>query len=69
MPDDTPTPRPPVSRGAVAGSLLVASTLLGAAIGLGIGALVGLAAVLAIVGLLAGSVVGVWVVRARFRDL
>jgi hypothetical protein len=66
---DTPTPPPPVSRGAVAGSLLVACTLLGAAIGLGIGALVGLAAVLAIVGLLAGSVVGVWVVRARFRDL
>jgi hypothetical protein len=69
MRDDTPTPRPPTSQGAVAGSLLVACTLLGAAVGLGIGALVGLAAVLAIVGLLAGSVLGVWLVRARFRDL
>jgi len=62
------TERPPM-RGAVAGSLLIATALLCAAIGLGIGALVGAPALLGIVGVLIGFGVGVWLVIARFRDL
>jgi hypothetical protein len=62
------TERPPM-RGAVAGSLLLAATLLCAAIGLGIGVLVGAPALLGILGVFVGFGVGVWLVIARFRDL
>jgi hypothetical protein len=62
------TERPPM-RGAVAGSLLLAATLLCAAIGLGIGELVGAAALLGILGVFVGFGVGVWLVIARFHDL
>ena len=59
----------PTNRGAVAGSVLVASIVLCALIGLGLGALVGAAALLAIAGVFAGLVLGFAVVYARFRDL
>jgi hypothetical protein len=53
----------------IAGSLIVASIILCAAIGFGAGALVGLAAPLAIAGLFVGVVVGIALVITRFRDL
>ena len=53
----------------IAGSLIIASIILCAAIGFGVGALVGLAAPLGIVGLFAGVVVGIALVITRFRDL
>jgi hypothetical protein len=63
------SPRKPTMRGAVAGSLLVGTMLLCAGVGLGVGALVGATAPLAMLGLLAGVVAGILLVRARFRDL
>jgi F0F1-type ATP synthase assembly protein I len=62
-------PRKPTLRGAVAGSLLVGTILLGAAVGFGVGALVGATVPLGLVGLFAGLVAGFVVVHARFRDL
>jgi hypothetical protein len=62
-------PRPPVNRGMVAGSLLVATILLCAAIGFGLGALVGAAIPLGLAGLFAGVPLGIVVVIRRFRDL
>jgi len=56
-------------RGAVAGSLLVGTIILGAAIGLGVGALVGAPVALGLVGLFAGVPLGIVVVIRRFRDL
>ena len=61
--------RPAGSSPAVAGSLIVASIILCAAIGFGVGALVGLAVPLAIAGLFAGVAVGIALVITRFRDL
>jgi len=61
--------RPAGSDPAVAGSLIVASIILCAAIGFGAGALVGLAVPLGIAGLFAGVVVGIVLVITRFRDL
>ena len=52
-----------------AGSTIVASIILCAAIGFGLGALVGLAVPLGIVGLFAGVVAGIALVITRFRDL
>lgn len=60
--------RPP-TRGAVAGTLMIAATLLCAAVGLGLGALVGAPVPLLIVGLGVGFVVGIALVRAHFGDL
>ncbi len=60
--------RPPM-RGAVAGSTLVATTLLCAAIGLGLGVLVGAPALLAIVGVFIGFAVGFRLVYTRFKDI
>ena len=54
---------------AVAGSLLVATILLCAAVGFGIGALVGAAVPLGLLGLVVGPVAGIALVRSRFRDL
>jgi hypothetical protein len=61
--------RPAGTSPAVAGSLIIASIILCAAIGFGAGALVGLAAPLAIAGLFVGVVVGIALVITRFRDL
>jgi 4-hydroxybenzoate polyprenyltransferase len=59
----------PTNRGAVAGSLIIASIVLCALIGLGLGALVGAAAPLAIAGVFAGLVLGFVIVYQRFKDL
>jgi hypothetical protein len=56
-------------RGAVAGSLLVATIVLCAAIGFGAGALVGAPVPLGIAGLFAGVVLGIVLVIRRFGDL
>ncbi len=61
-------PGPPM-RGAVAGSLLIATIVLCAAVGFGIGALVGAAVPLGLIGLFIGPVAGIALVRSRFRDL
>lgn len=62
-------PPKPTMRAAAAGSILIATILLCAAIGLGIGALVGAPVPLLLAGLFVGPVVGILVVRSRFRDL
>lgn len=56
-------------RGAVAGSLLIAAVLACGGVGAGLGALVGALVPLGLVGVCAGFIVGVLLVRARFRDL
>lgn len=56
-------------RAASAGSMLIAAIVLCALIGYGLGALVGAAVPLLLVGLFVGPIVGVLLVRARFRDL
>ena len=61
--------RPAGTSPAVAGSLIIASIILCAAIGFGAGALLGLAAPLGIAGLFVGVVVGIALVITRFRDL
>ena len=69
---EPPTPpgdRPPTMRGAVAGSLLVATILLSAAIGFGLGALVGAPVALGLAGLFVGVPLGIVVVIRRFGDL
>ncbi len=62
-------PHKPTMRGAVAGSMLVATIILCGAVGFGIGALVGAAVPLGLAGLIAGPVAGIALVRSRFRDL
>lgn len=62
-------PSKPTMRGAVAGSLLVATIVLCAAVGFGIGALVGAAVPFGLAGLIVGPVAGIALVRSRFRDL
>jgi hypothetical protein len=61
--------RPPTMRGAVAGSLLVATIVLCAALGFGLGALVGAPVPLGLVGLFAGVALGIVLVIRRFGDL
>jgi hypothetical protein len=61
--------RPPTMRGAVAGSVLVATILLCAAIGFGVGALVGAPVPLGLLGLFAGVALGIVLVIRRFGDL
>jgi F0F1-type ATP synthase assembly protein I len=61
--------RPPGQSPVVAGSLLVATLILCAAIGAGIGALVGATVPLGIVGLFVGFGAGLAVVINRFRDV
>jgi hypothetical protein len=56
-------------RGAVAGSVLVATILLCAAIGFGAGALVGAPVPLGLAGLFVGVPLGIVVVIRRFGDL
>jgi F0F1-type ATP synthase assembly protein I len=62
-------PPKPTMRAASAGSLLIATILLCAGIGLGIGALVGAPVPFLLAGLFVGPVLGVLAVRSRFRDL
>jgi F0F1-type ATP synthase assembly protein I len=62
-------PDKPTMRGAVAGSLLVACIVLGAAVGFGLGALLGAAVPLGLVGLFAGVAAGIVLVARRFSDL
>lgn len=62
-------PHKPTMRGAVAGSLLLATIVLCAAIGFGLGALVGAAVPLGIAGLFAGVVAGIALVARRFGDI
>ena len=56
-------------RGAVAGSLLVATIVLCAAVGFGLGALVGAPVPLGLAGLFCGVVIGIVLVIRRFGDL
>lgn len=63
------SPRGPNLRAAVAGSLLIGTLLLCAAVGLALGAVFGLPVLGLFVGLFAGFPLGVLVVRTRFRDL
>ena len=62
-------PSKPTMRAAAAGSLLLATIVLCAAIGFGIGALVGAPVALGLLGLFVGPVVGIVLVHSRFRDL
>ena len=61
--------RPPTMRGAVAGSLLVATIIVCAAIGFGLGALVGATVPLGLLGLFCGVALGIVLVIRRFGDL
>jgi hypothetical protein len=65
----TDRPSRPTMRGAVAGSLLVATIVLCAAVGFGIGAAVGAPVPLGITGVFVGAVAGIVVVARRFSDL
>lgn len=67
-------PRPsagpkPTMRAAVAGTQLIATVLLCAALGVGIGLLVGAVALLGILGTFLGFGLGLYVVYRRFGDL
>jgi hypothetical protein len=64
-----PEPSKPTMRAAAAGGLLVATILLCAGVGLALGALVGAPVALMLVGLFVGPILGVLLVRSRFRDL
>lgn len=59
----------PTMRGAVAGSLLIATIIGCAAVGFGIGAVVGAPVPLGLAGLFIGVPAGILVVARRFRDL
>lgn len=63
-----PQPKPTM-RGSAAGMMIVATIVLCALVGYGIGALVGAPVVLGLLGLFAGPVAGIALVRSRFRDL
>jgi len=65
----SPPPKPPITRGVVAGSLLLAPMILGAAVGFGIGSAIGAVALLTILGLFVGLAGGFALVISRFRDL
>jgi F0F1-type ATP synthase assembly protein I len=65
----TDRPDKPTMRGAVAGSLIVATIIVCTAIGFGLGALVGAAAPLGIVGVFAGVIAGIALVVRRFGDI
>ena len=64
-----PEPSKPTMRAASAGSMLVAASVLCAAVGYGLGSLIGAAVPLLLAGLFVGPIVGVLLVRSRFRDL
>ena len=64
-----PPPRKPTMRGAVAGSVLLATLVLCAAVGFGLGAAVGAPLPLGIVGVFVGAIAGIVVVARRFSDI
>jgi hypothetical protein len=64
-----PEPSKPTMRAAAAGMTIIATIVLCAAVGLGAGALLGIPVPLMLAGLFVGPVVGVLLVRSRFRDL
>jgi uncharacterized membrane protein len=61
--------QPPPTGAATAGLELVATIVFGFLAGLGIGALVGAAVPVAFVGLIAGAIGGILLVRRRFERL
>jgi hypothetical protein len=65
----TDPPKRSTMRGAVAGSLIVATILLCGAVGLGLGAVVGAPVPLAVAGVFIGALIGNVVVARRFSDL
>jgi hypothetical protein len=65
----TDPPSRPTMRGAVAGSLIVATIVLCGAVGLGVGAVVGVPVPLGVAGVFIGAVIGNVVVARRFSDL
>jgi uncharacterized protein YcfJ len=65
----TDPPKRPVMRGAVAGSLILATIILCGAVGLGLGAAVGAPVPLAVAGVFVGALIGNVVVARRFSDL
>ncbi len=65
----SPKPTAPVTRGVIAGTLLLASMLGVAGILAAIGSLFGATVGLGIAGLFAGLVLGLFLVIRRFRDL
>jgi hypothetical protein len=65
----TDRPNRPTMRGAVAGSLLLGTIVLCAAVGFAVGAAVGAPVALGIVGVFVGAVAGIVVVARRFSDL
>jgi hypothetical protein len=65
----TDPPGRPTMRGAVAGSLLVGTIVLCAAVGFGVGAAIGAPVALGIAGVFVGAVAGIVVVARRFSDL
>ena len=68
-PRTPPRDRPPTMRGAVAGSLLVATIVLCAAVGFGLGALLSATVPLGLAGLFAGVALGIVLVIRRFGDI
>ena len=56
-------------RGAVAGSVLLATIVLCAGVGFGLGAAVGATVPLGITGVFVGAIAGIVVVARRFSDL
>jgi hypothetical protein len=56
-------------RGAVAGSVLLGTVILCAAVGFGVGAVLGAPVPLGIAGVFVGAVAGIVVVARRFSDL
>jgi hypothetical protein len=64
-----PPQRKPTMRGAVAGSVLLATLVLCAAVGFGLGAAVGAPVPLGIVGVFVGAIAGIVVVARRFSDI
>ena len=65
----TDPPSRPTMRGAVAGSLVVATIVLCGAVGLGVGAVVGVPVPLGVACVFIGAVIGNVVVARRFSDL
>ena len=65
------TPRRPTTGAdaAIAGTVLLATIILCAAVGFGIGSLFGAGAPLGIIGVIVGFPLGFLVVRDRFRDV
>jgi hypothetical protein len=65
----TDRPSRPTMRGAVAGSVLLGTIVLCAAVGFGVGAAVGAPVPLGIAGVFVGAIAGIVVVARRFSDL